>query len=65
MTDTPLQPLGVGAVEAAKLIGVSPRTLWTILKAGDGPPFAKLGRRTVFPVRELQDWLGRRAEVPK
>jgi len=63
MNAPPIEPLAVGIVEASKLISVSSRTLWTILKSGDGPPTVKILRRTVFPVRELQDWLSRRAEV--
>jgi len=65
MNAPPIEPLAVGVNEAAKLISVSPRTLWEILKRGDGPPTVKIMRRIVFPVRELQDWLTRRAEVPK
>lgn len=53
--------------EAAKLLGISPRTLWG-LTAPRGPiPCVRVGsgkRKTVlYPVRQLEDWLSRQAQT--
>ena len=55
--------------EAAKALGISPRTLWA-LTAPRGPiPCLRIGhgkRQTVlYPVTELQAWLTRQAEATK
>ncbi|MBN2580959.1 MAG: helix-turn-helix domain-containing protein [Pirellulales bacterium] len=55
--------------EAAKALGISPRTLWG-LTAPRGPiPCARVGsgkRRTVlYPTADLQAWLSRQAESEK
>lgn len=49
-------PLSLRPREAAKALGISERTLWTLTASGDVPHF-KLGRATLYPVRELTDWL--------
>ncbi len=62
-------PLALRPREAAKALGVSPRTLWS-LTAPRGPiPCVRIGhgkRQTVlYPVAELQTWLSRQAEAVK
>jgi excisionase family DNA binding protein len=50
--------LAVGAVEAARLLGVSERHLWSMTKCGQ-IPHAKCGRRILYPVKLLEQWLER------
>jgi predicted DNA-binding transcriptional regulator AlpA len=48
--------------EAARFLGLSPRTLPGMRRRGDGPPFIKLGaRRLGYLESDLQKWIdGRR-----
>ncbi len=48
--------LAVNAKEAAALLGVSQRLLWTWTNAGQ-IPHVRLGRRVLYPVDELRRWL--------
>ena len=54
----PAAPLALGPREAARSLGISPRTLWAHTKSG-AVPHVRLGRRILYPVRELRDWLGK------
>jgi excisionase family DNA binding protein len=51
-----LGPLAVAISDAAKLIGVSPRTLRT-LTTEKKVPHVRLGARVLFPVDALREWL--------
>jgi hypothetical protein len=53
-------PLALGPRDAARALGVSERTLWTYTRL-HGVPHVRLGRRILYPVRELADWLASRA----
>jgi hypothetical protein len=53
-------PLALAPRDAARALGVSERTLWTYTRR-HGVPHVRLGRRILYPVRELADWLARRA----
>ncbi len=69
MTKPTVDSLALRPREAAKALGISPRTLWG-LTAPRGPiPCLRIGhgkRRTVlYPVAELQAWLSGQAEVQK
>ena len=47
--------------QAAALLGLSPRTLERYRVTGEGPMFAKLGRRVCYARTDLDDWAdGRR-----
>ncbi len=48
------------AKEAAAYLGVSERHLWTQTKARR-IPHVKIGRRVLYPVKELDAWLEDRA----
>lgn len=50
------QVLALRTREAAEALGISERTLQTLVSAGE-IPHVKLGRATLFPVHELRDWL--------
>jgi hypothetical protein len=63
------EPLALRPREAAKALGISPRTLWG-LSAPRGPiPCLRIGngkRQTVlYPVAGLQAWLSQQAEAEK
>ncbi len=56
------EPLLVGAVESARIVGVSLRT-WRGLNAmGRCPAPLRLGRRVLWSTEELRDWI--RAGAP-
>lgn len=65
---SPLLPAGKAAVpslalrprEAAKALGVSERTLWTLTKRGE-IPHLRLGRAVIYPVETLKLWLARQS----
>ena len=55
-----VEPLALAPRDAARAIGVSERTLWTYTRT-HGVPHVRLGRRILYPVRELTEWLASRA----
>lgn len=59
-----VEPLAVRPREAARLLGVSLRTLWSWTQRGI-VPCVKVGtgkrKAVLYPVRELQTWLARQA----
>lgn len=48
--------LAVDLKTAAKILCVSERTLWAWARRG-AVPSVRIGRRRVFPVRALEEWL--------
>ena len=42
--------------EAARLLGLSPRTLEKYRCHGNGPTFRKLGGRVVYAIEDLEAW---------
>jgi excisionase family DNA binding protein len=67
-TDNSQPPLALRPREAARQLGISPRTLWEWTRTGI-VPCVRVGtgkRKTVlYPVAELQAWLTRQAEAAK
>lgn len=55
-------PLALRTREAADALGISERMLQTLVSHND-IPHVKLGRATLFPVRELADWLTAHVEA--
>ena len=55
-------PLLINATQAAKTLGISPRSLWTLTQAGT-IPFIQLGRRVMYSPSSLQDWVARNTFV--
>ena len=51
-------PLLISAVQAAKELGISPRSLWTQTRSGIIPSI-RLGRRVMYSPSILQDWVAR------
>ncbi len=54
---SPKAPSNVDTRQAAELIGMSKRTLEKWRGEGTGPPFLKLGRRVLYSVADLEEWL--------
>lgn len=54
--------LALPVAQAAELLSVSERTLRTLLAQDPSLPRVRLGRRVVIPVRELEEWINRRAQ---
>lgn len=46
--------------QAAEYLGMSPTTLNRMRVTGDGPPYSKVGRRVIYDIRELDDWVTQR-----
>lgn len=61
-TENTVPKLALTAQEAAAAMGIGTRLLWQLTNAGEIPA-AKIGRRVVYPVRELEDYLTGRVEV--
>ncbi len=61
-SDRPVLPLSLRPREAAKALGISERSLWSLTDAGE-VPHLKLGRATLYPVHELKAWLTERAKA--
>lgn len=53
-------PLAVRAKDAARLLGIGERQVWSLTSAGK-IPHVRIGRIVLFPIRDLQEWLSRRA----
>lgn len=43
--------------EAAKFLGCSPSLLRKMRSEGEGPEYAKLNRKVVYPVQKLREYL--------
>jgi predicted DNA-binding transcriptional regulator AlpA len=46
--------------QVSKQLGLSERTLERLRVSGDGPPFAKLGKRVFYRQSDLDDWIASR-----
>lgn len=55
------QKLVYATKDAAKYVGLSPKTLERLRTKGGGPRFHKLGRRVVYREEDLEQWLQERA----
>ncbi len=53
---TPSEPLAVGRHQAAQMLGISERLLWTWTNA-KSIPHVRIGARVLYPVDELRRWL--------
>ncbi len=59
-----VEPLAIGRVEAARLLGVSVRTLDTMIARRELRG-RRIGRRIVFPLEELHRFLSKDHPVPQ
>jgi predicted DNA-binding transcriptional regulator AlpA len=53
--DTTEKPVSTAA--AAQYLGISERTLRKYQRQGNGPPCARLGRRKIYLLSEIHEWL--------
>ncbi len=56
-----LEPLAVSTTEAARLLGVSRPTLYTLIHRSDFPSF-RVGGRVLVSVAGLREWIDRQAK---
>ena len=59
---TTLEPVAISAAEAARLLGISKPTMYTLMGRADFPAF-KIGARTLISVEGLRSWVERQTEV--
>lgn len=52
----PAPALALRPKDAAKVLGISPRLLWSLTNRGE-IPHVRLGRAVLYPVDELRRWL--------
>ena len=52
--------LALDAPQAAAALGIGTRTLWALTRAGR-VPHVRIGRRVLYPVHLLQQWLAEQA----
>jgi excisionase family DNA binding protein len=57
---TPRAPLLIRAEEVARLVGVSTRTLWRLVNAGEFPRPIHVGRNTRWRAADVEGWVSRR-----
>jgi excisionase family DNA binding protein len=62
--EMPQSPLAVGVHEAARLLGISPRTVANLIARGELPS-RRIGRRRVIPVALLEAFLKRDHQTGK
>ena len=59
-SEEPSPRLALRPREAARALGISPRSLWSLTKDGE-IPHARVGRTVLYPVDLLRDWLADQA----
>ena len=64
LTDSTMPVLALRPAAAAKALGISPRTLDSLVAEGVIPSVMLSPRVRVFPVHTLTRWLDERATVP-
>lgn len=57
----PTEPMLIGMADAARMIGVSARTLWSMANAGE-LPIVRIRRRVLFNVAALREWVDARTK---
>jgi hypothetical protein len=58
-------PPALDEVEAAAVLGVHPRTLANWRSQGRGPRYVAVGRRRVYRISDLEDYLNAHAVDPQ
>lgn len=59
MNPPPMEPLALRQGAAARLLGISARTLFTLTARGE-VPHVRLNGVLLYPVASLREWLARR-----
>ena len=69
MATPPIESLALRPREAAKALGISPRTLWGLTSPRGPIPCVRVGsgkrRAVLYPKADLEAWLSREAEAAK
>lgn len=60
VTTAPIEPLLLRREDAAKLLAISPRLLWSLTRRGE-IPHVRLAKSVRYSVEALRAWLRRRA----
>lgn len=55
-----IEKMALSITEAAKLLGVSRPTMYTLVNRADFPSF-RVGSRRLIPVDGLRDWMAKQA----
>lgn len=59
MKPPPIEPLALRQEAAARLLGISARTLFALTKSGE-VPHVRLNGVVLYPLPALREWLARR-----
>ncbi len=59
MKHTPIEPLSLRQEAAARVLGISARTLFTLTKSGE-VPHVRLNGVVLYPLAALREWLANR-----
>jgi excisionase family DNA binding protein len=60
-----IAPQWFSLTEAAQWLGRSPSYIRKLIKNGQGPKFARLGRSPCFALKDLQEFMESKMEGPK
>lgn len=63
--DDVVEPLLIPAVEFARLLQVSTRTLWRLRSAGDLPAPVRFGGTVRWRLEEVQKWIAEGCPAPR
>jgi len=58
----PSEPLLIGVEEVARLLNVSPRTVWTLTATGE-LPHLRIGRRVLYSSEGVRSWTQSRLQA--
>ena len=61
MSDTPTTPLLLSANKAARMLSISPRTLWTMTASGE-MPCVRIRGRVLYDVEDLRAYIEAKKE---
>jgi len=64
-TSPPIGRLLLSVREAAKMLAISERTLWSITAPRGPLPCVRIGRSVRYDLRDLQAFINSRKEVPR
>ncbi|MBX3360146.1 MAG: helix-turn-helix domain-containing protein [Phycisphaeraceae bacterium] len=59
-----LSPLTVNRRDAARMLGISERLLWTLTNSGS-VPHVRIGARVLYPTEQLRRWVDERVRQAK
>lgn len=51
--------------QVGEMLGMSPASLTNWRSAGKGPPYARIGKKVVYPAATLMEWIERHTYTPE